>query len=231
VAAAFFDMDKTVLRVNSGTLWVKFLHRRGEISRWQLVRALGWALQYRLAIIDMVALSQRLVADLGGTLETDMIDKCAFWYRTEVAPTISASARAAIARHRASGERVILLTSATPYVAEPLARALELDAVICSRLEVVGGKFTGRIVEPLCYGDGKVCLAERWAAAHGIDLATTTFYSDSYSDLPMLERVGRPVAVNPDPRLRRAARRRGWPIERWDADRITAEAPVGEAAG
>jgi phosphoserine phosphatase len=71
------------------------------------------------------------------------------------------------------------------------------------------------MLEPLCFGAGKVVAAEAWAARHGVDLADTTFYTDSYTDLPMLERVGRPVAVNPDPRLARTARRRGWPILRW----------------
>ena len=74
--AAFFDMDRTVLRVSSGTLWMKFLRRRGEISRWQLARAIGWALQYKLALLDMDTLSRRLAAGLAGASEADMVDKC-----------------------------------------------------------------------------------------------------------------------------------------------------------
>ncbi len=212
---AFFDMDRTVLRINSGTEWVRFLRRRGEISRLRMVRALGWALQYRLSILDMETLSAKLVADLAGDPETDMVAKCATWYRDEVRHTIARDAERAIARHRAAGERVVLLTSATPYIASPLAETLGLDDFICSRLEVVGGLFTGRVVKPLCYGPGKVRLAETWARERAVDIAAASFYTDSYTDLPMLERVGRPVAVNPDPRLLREARRRGWPVENW----------------
>src|SRR5262249_42970831 len=86
---AFFDMDRTVLRINSGTAWVRFLRRRGEISRLRMVRALGWALQYRLSILDMEALSEKLVADLAGDAETDMVAKCAVWYRDEIRHTIA----------------------------------------------------------------------------------------------------------------------------------------------
>ena len=216
--AAFFDMDRTVLRINSGTSWVKFLHRRGELSRLGLFRALGWALQYKLAVLDMETLSRKLAADLAGDRETDMLEKCRVFFDAEVARSILEPARRCINQHRALGDRLVLLTSATPYVAEPLAQALRLDAVLCTRLEVVGGQFTGKVVEPICYGAGKVKCAESWAAAEGIDLSLSAFYSDSYSDLPMLERVGTPVAVNPDPRLGLHARQKGWSIRNWDGE-------------
>lgn len=213
--AAFFDMDRTVLRVNSGTRWVQFLRRRGEISRFQMLRAFGWAMQYKLAVLDMETLSRKLAADLEGDSEAEMIAKCEEWYRDEIEETIALEGRAAIERHREAGDRVVLLTSATPYIADPLARTLKLDGVLCTRLEVVDGRFTGRIVAPICFGDGKVAWAERFAKEHGVDLDGSAFYTDSYHDLPMMLRVGEPVAVNPDLRLARLARRRGWRVETW----------------
>ena len=215
MTVAFFDMDRTLLTVNSGTRWVKFLRQRGEISRWQLLRAMGWAVQYHLSILDMATLSQRLVADLEGDSEAEMIAKCALWFDAEMRHTLAPPALARVEEHRARGERVVLLTSSTQFIAHPLARAAQLSDVICSHLEVVGGKFTGRMTGPICFGAGKVMAAEAWAAREGVDLQATTFYTDSYTDLPMLERVGKPVAVNPDPRLARAARRRGWPVLDW----------------
>jgi putative phosphoserine phosphatase/1-acylglycerol-3-phosphate O-acyltransferase len=86
--------------------------------------------------------------------------------------------------------------------------------VVASELEVEAGAFTGR-PRALCFGRHKVALAERWAAAHGVDLARSYFYSDSFNDLPLLERVGSPITVNPDGRLSRLAKQRGWPIMRW----------------
>jgi HAD superfamily hydrolase (TIGR01490 family) len=214
--AVFFDMDRTVLRVNSGTHWMRYLRRRGEISRWQFFRAVGWAVKYQLAVLDIETLSRRLVMTLRGDDEEAMRQKCRDWFAEEIVHTIAAPAREAIRAHRARGDRMALLTAATPYIAELVAGALELEGVLCSRLEVERGKFTGRIVEPLCFGHGKVELARSWATQHGLDLGTATFYTDSYNDLPMLNQVGVPVAVNPDPRLRRVASRRGWAIQTWD---------------
>ena len=99
----------------------------------------------------------------------------------------------------------------------PLAELLGVPDLLCTELEVVDGRLTGRHIAPACAGAGKVVYAERYAAEHGVDLGRSYFYTDSYSDLPMLERVGCPRVVNPDPRLRRRARARGWEIERWRA--------------
>lgn len=211
--AAFFDMDRTVLRIDSGMSWMKFMYRRGELSRAGLARATWWSLQYKLALLDIETLAQRLVADLAGDPESDMLAKCEVWYRAYVESEVAPAAERAIERHRAAGERVVLLTASTQYVAEVVARSLGMDA-LCSRLEVRDGAFTGRI-EQLCYGEHKVAIAERYAAEHGLDLDACSFYSDSFTDLPMLERVGEPIAVNPDARLGVVARRRRWPVERW----------------
>src|SRR5205085_6120811 len=96
----------------------------------------------------------------------------------------------------------------------PVARGVGIQHVLASELEVKAGAFTGR-ASALCFGHHKVALAERWAAEHAIDLGASYFYSDSYNDLPMLERVGNAIAINPDTRLRRHARRRDWRIATW----------------
>jgi len=110
---------------------------------------------------------------------------------------------------------LVVLSAASVYVVKPLAERLNIPDYLCTYLEVKDGRFTGRLVEPVCFGPGKLLLAEEFAARNSIDLGQSYFYSDGYEDLPMLERVGHPVAVNPDRRLRRLAERRGWPIESW----------------
>ena len=108
------------------------------------------------------------------------------------------------------------MTGATPYAARPLAEELGIDHVVCTTLEVdAGGRFTGKPNKPLCYGRGKIELARRIAAETDVSLEEGCFYSDSITDLPLLEHVAEPVAVNPDARLRRIARQRGWRVERW----------------
>jgi HAD superfamily hydrolase (TIGR01490 family) len=123
--------------------------------------------------------------------------------------------RERLAFHRDKGHVVAILSSSTPYVTEPLARHLGIDHVLCTRLDIAGGRFAGTHVKPACYGPGKVHWAERFAREHQIDLDKSFFYTDSYSDLPMLERVGERVVVNPDPRLARHAKRAGWTVEEW----------------
>jgi HAD superfamily hydrolase (TIGR01490 family) len=212
--AAFFDMDNTLLGVDSGMSWTRFLYRRGELPRSMLAKAIYWSALYKLAVLDMETVFTRLCMDLAGDSEAEMIAKCAVWYREHVEAHIAPAGRVAVEHHRQNGDVIVLATGSTIYAATPVARGVGIEHVLSSRLEVEAGAFTGR-PSALCFGRHKVTLAERWAADHGIDLAGSTFYSDSFNDLPMLSRVGRPVAVNPDTRLYRHAKRRGWPIQRW----------------
>jgi HAD superfamily hydrolase (TIGR01490 family) len=216
VPAAFFDVDRTVLTVNSGSLWMKYLHKRGEISSYELARAGMWSLLYKLSVLDMDSLARRLVADLRGQSVDEMRAKCETWWDAEVRATIAPPALVALSQHRARGEKCVLLTGGTQFVAEPLGRELSCDGVLCSRLSSNDGVFTGTFEEPLCFGAGKIQWAEKWAAEHDVDLRSSTFYTDSYNDRPMLERVGHAIAVNPDVRLARLARQRGWRVESWD---------------
>jgi HAD superfamily hydrolase (TIGR01490 family) len=213
--AAFFDMDKTLLRCNSGRLWISYLRRRGEMTRVQMLRALAWLVQYKFAVLNFESVTRRVVAGMDGDDERELAEKCRHWVQDEVLREVQAAARERIERHRRDGHLCVILSSSQPYVTEPLAEALGLDGVLCTRLEVEGGKFTGRIRPPVCYGPGKVHWAEQFAAEKQIDLASSWFYSDSYSDLPMLQRVGQRVVINPDVRLRHYARRAGWTVEEW----------------
>ena len=212
--AAFFDLDKTVLRIDTAFSWVRFLYRRGEVDAAYLGKAVWWSALYKMALLDMESLATRLTATMEGQLESDIIAKTDQWHNEDVFPRVAPAARTAMARHRREGDLIVLLTGSTQYAAEVVARGLGVEHVLCSRLEVVDGRFTGRLSQ-MCFRHHKVPIAESFAADHGVDLASSWFYSDSYNDLPMLSRVGNAVAVNPDTRLARHARARGWPIEKW----------------
>jgi HAD superfamily hydrolase (TIGR01490 family) len=207
-------MDNTLLRIETGMSWVRFLYRRGELSPRMFAKAMYWSGLYKLAVLDMDAVFTRLIADLEGDSEAEMIAKCEVWYRDHVAREVAPAARVAVAQHRSAGDLIVLATGSTQYAARPVARGMGIEHVLSSELEVAGGTFTGRPAA-LCFGPHKVKLAESWAARHGVDLARSTFYSDSFNDLPMLERVGSAVAINPDARLRRHAKKRGWPVHDW----------------
>lgn len=215
--AAFFDVDHTLLAVNSAWLWVRHQRRVGKMPVARMLRSIAWIARYRLALLDLEAVTALAARDEAGTKVTALEAEVRAWFQAEIVRWICPEGQARVARHLHDGHVVALLSSGTRFTVAPLAERLGVEHVICTRLEERDGALTGRHVPPACAGPGKVVHAERFAAAHAIDLSRSYFYTDSYSDLPMLERVGRPHVVSPDPRLGRHARGRGWPIEQWRA--------------
>ena len=212
--AAFFDLDKTLLLTDTAMSWMRFQRRRGEVSRLGFARAVYWSLLYKAAVLDMETLANRLVADLKGQPESSMREPAEVWYRDDVAHRVAPLGRRALAKHRADGDVIVMITGSTQFAAGAVAKSLGIEHVLCSNIEVVDGVFTGRFAN-FCFGQHKVSMAEEFASAHDVDLARSWFYSDSYNDRPMMERVGTAVAVNPDTRLARLAKQRGWAIEQW----------------
>lgn len=215
--AAFFDVDHTLLAVNSGYLWIRYLRRTGQMSLARLAQSLVWLARYRLSLLDLESVAADAVRDWTGAKIPAFEAEVRAWFEAELVRHICPEGQRRIAQHLGEGHVVALLTSGTRFSAEPLAERLGVPHVLCTRLDEQDGALTGRHLPPACAGPGKVVHAERFAAAQGIDLSRSYFYTDSLSDLPMLERVGKPCAINPDPRLRRRARARGWPIEVWRA--------------
>ena len=212
---AFFDVDRTLVACNTGRLFLRDLRRRGEISFLRALRAMGWMLKYHFSLIELDQVAAMLVEQMRGKSEKDFAERCRRWAEDEILPLLLPSALRKIERHRDEGHLLAILSSSPTYVTRPIAEALGLDEVLSTQFEVEGGQFTGKLRGPCCYGQGKVHWAEDLVLRKSIDLDSSYFYTDSYSDLPMLERVGHGVVVNPDPRLRRAAKRRGWPVENW----------------
>jgi HAD superfamily hydrolase (TIGR01490 family) len=214
--AALFDMDRTLLRVDSARLYTQFRRDRGEASLMDALRVALWATQYTFGVIDAPKVARKALESFRGREESWLIESCAEWFPKYVLPEVQQAGRKAVARHRQAGALVAIVTGATRYVAEPVAAELGIDHVICSELELdVEGRFTGQIVEPLCYGLGKIERTARLAEREGFELEDAWFYSDSITDLPLLEVVKNPVVINPDRRLRKIASKRGWPIEAW----------------
>jgi HAD superfamily hydrolase (TIGR01490 family) len=217
VAIAFFDLDRTVISVNSGQLWVKRELRLGHVTRWQAARAAAWIAGYHLGYSRIERVLEDAIATLQGVAEEVIAERTAAFYREEVAGTVRPGARRALAEHRDRGDRLVLLTSASTYLGAPMCAELGLDGALCNRFEVVAGRFTGRPLGTLCFGAGKLEHARTYAMEQGESIADAAFYTDSYSDRAVMEVVGRPVAVHPDQRLRRLAGKRGWEIADWGA--------------
>jgi HAD superfamily hydrolase (TIGR01490 family) len=211
--AALFDLDKTLLDASSGQLYARYLYRTGDMSTGELARVTWWSILSRLGILDMQDLIPRLLAQAAGDDERTMRQLCDRWFVEDVVPHIAQAGLQRVAEHQAQGHVIAIVSASTQYVVGPMAAYLGIgDQYVCTHLESREGHLTGQITPPACYGQGKVVWAERFAREYDVDLAASYFYTDSISDLPLLERVGHPLAVNPDPRLRRLAARRGWEI-------------------
>lgn len=214
--AALFDLDRTLVRRETASLYVRYQREIGEATLLDLARTLGWVLQYTLGVLDAERVAEKALATLAGQSEQELTSRCEDWFRRYVEQHVADAGRRAVREHQARGDLCAIVTGTSPYASRPLARLLDIPHVVSSVFEVdERGRFTGRPVYPLCLGEGKLTRARAFADEQGISLSSATFYTDSITDLPLLEAVGVPVAVNPDPRLSHVARRRGWRVERW----------------
>lgn len=214
--ATFFDLDRTLVRVDTPRLYTRYRRDVGQATWRDSLQVGWWVLQYSAGVIDAPRVARKALAAFAGKEEAWLTKTCDEWFPQYVLPEIQARGRELVKSHREAGDLVAIVTAATSYVAWPVARELGIDHVVCSELEVdSSGRFTGEIVEPMCYGEGKIVRAAALLAQHDIGFDRVTFFSDSITDLPLLSKVEVPIAVNPDRRLLRTARARGWQIQNW----------------
>ena len=214
---AFFDVDKTLIAENSATLYLKALYERGEVDVMTVLANLGSYLQYRLNVLDIERFTGRTLVHFKGRSERSLEVEAAEWFDAYVLPTLYPEALELIGAHTKEGHVVALVSGATKFVIQLLAGYLGVEHVLYTRMEVKDGFFTGRAIQPICFGEGKIYWLQQLIEREDIDLARSYFYTDSYSDLPLLDLVGHPMAVNPDPLLYRESRRRHWPVRYFDA--------------
>jgi HAD superfamily hydrolase (TIGR01490 family) len=216
---ALFDMDRTLVDIHTAKLYVRFQRDLGEIGPLEALRTSYWLFQYTIGVINAEGVARHVLAGYRGKHEAWLVERCNGWFQSHVRPCISSIGRQRVREHQHAGHGVAVATSAVRQIAQPLAEELAIPYVVCSELEVQGGELTGEFHAPLCYGRGKLERARVLVQSLGASLEQAVFYTDSITDLPLLEAVGQPVAVNPDTRLRRLAKGRGWAIEDWLAPR------------
>ena len=208
-AAACFDLDRTLIAGYSATAlgWERLkcpsVPLRSKLSQ------LGVALDYGLGRVRYRGLMQVAMKELAGFPEQEFLRLGEQAFRRRLAGALYREGRLLVAAHRGLGHRILMVTSATRAQAAPVARELGIDQLRCSELEVADGRFTG--VFASCHGEGKRTAAQRFCAERSLNLGDAWFYSDSLDDLPLLEAVGHPVAVNAKPALAALADERGWP--------------------
>ncbi len=218
-AAAFFDLDKTLMAGSSGMQFARIAARQGIVSRRQLA---SWGfehLRYRLrgTTDERTTEVLRVARELIAGLPERTVDRMGPEVMAAILPRVFPQMLEEVYAHQDAGRATFIVSAAGNGVVETLAAVLGMDGGIGTRYEVDGeGDFTGRFDGPFVYGPGKVEAMEAFAARHGIDLDSSYAYSDSLSDLPMLRAVGNPVVVNPDPPLAELARQEGWQTMRFE---------------
>jgi HAD superfamily hydrolase (TIGR01490 family) len=212
--AAFFDLDKTIIASSSALAFSKPLLRQGLINRRAALKSAYAQLVFSLAGAD---------ADKTERMRAQISALCAGWDVAQVRsvvtetlhdvvdPLVYAEAAELIAQHKAKGHDVIVLSATGEEVVAPISEMLGATRSVATRMQIVDGRYSGE-VDFYCYGEQKATAARQLAETYGYDLATCHAYTDSSTDIPLLESVGTPHVVNPDRVLRRLAAERGWPI-------------------
>ena len=213
---AFFDMDKTILSENSATLYMRYRYQRGEMSKRELIMGLGAYLKYKIGILDIRGWTLGMMEQFSGQSEKQLEEEAIAWVEAAVVETIYPEVERLVDEHLAESHVVAIVSGATAFVVRPIATRLGIEHILYTRLEVENGLFTGRVIEPICFEEGKIYWLQQFIDEQGIDLAKSYFYSDSITDLPLLDLVGHPVATNPDPLLYRTAVKRRWPVRFFD---------------
>ncbi len=211
---AFFDMDGTLV---SGFTAFAFALERMKKPAASDIGVGAVALRYQLGRAEFVELLEASTRALAGTSVDEVAAVAESVYRNQIASWVYPEARTIIANHRARGHRVVLVSAANDFQVRHVAEDLAVDHVICNHMQIDDGVVTGEVVQPVVYGSGKATAALEYTETHDLDLANAFFYTDGYEDLPLLEAVGHPQPLNPDRKLAKVAKSKGWTEASFDS--------------
>lgn len=213
MSLAIFDLDDTLLSGDSDYLWGRFLVERGIVDgehyERENERFFGQYKAGTLNIHEWLNFQLRPLAD--NPLQT-MLELRSRFLDEIIAPIVSPAARKLIQDHRDQRHTLLIITATNAFITRPIAEMLGIPHLLASEPEFIDGRYTGQVSGTPSFREGKVIRLEAWLGEQNLSLTQSWFYSDSHNDLPLLERVTHPVAVNPDPTLARIAAARAWPV-------------------
>ncbi|MFQ5668069.1 MAG: HAD-IB family hydrolase [Candidatus Binatia bacterium] len=212
---AFFDVDRTLIASFSALEFLRDGVWSGLVRPGEFADAVVTATRFQLGQIGFSGFVAGTAGILRGRSEQEFAAAGERIFTERLATAIYPESRALVDAHRRKGHTLALVSAATRYQIDPLARDLGIPHVLATRLQVRQGRFTGKLLRPTCYGMGKARAARALAAAHALDLSRSYFYTDSDEDLPLLDIVGYPRPTNPNRRLARIAAAHGWPTRRF----------------
>lgn len=211
-----FDLDNTLLAGDSDFEWAQFLIEQGVLDREVYeARNREFYDQYKAGTLDIHEFLDFQLKPLSRHPRTQLEAWHARFMREKILPIITPKARELVRQHAREADLVAIITATNSFVTRPIARELGVEHLIATEPEQVDGEFTGRVAGIPCFREGKIARLEAWLRGRGLGweaVKETWFYSDSLNDLPLLQKVGHPVAVDPDPTLAAHAQKHGWPI-------------------
>lgn len=211
-----FDLDNTLLAGDSDYEWGQFLIDRGMLDRVHYeARNKAFYEDYKAGRLDIYAFLNFSLRPLATHTRAQLDAWHAEYMETRIRPMITPAARALVDRHMQDADLIAIITATNSFITAPIARAFGVQHLIATEPEQINGRFTGEVAGTPCFREGKIARLEQFLEHHGtrLDCLTSSrFYSDSLNDLPLLEKVQHPVAVDPDPTLRAHAEAHGWPI-------------------
>jgi HAD superfamily hydrolase (TIGR01490 family) len=210
---AIFDLDNTLLNGDSDHAWGEFLCSKGVVDAEEYRKANDYFYeQYKSGSMNIFEFLEFALRPLAANSNETLAQWHAEFMQDVIEPMMLPKAAQLLRKHREAGERLMIITATNRFVTGPIAEQLGVDTIIATDPEMVNGKYTGKVAGTPCFQAGKVERLNTWLAENGATLAGSSFYSDSINDLPLLEKVDHPVAVNPDEKLTTVATQRGWPI-------------------
>jgi HAD superfamily hydrolase (TIGR01490 family) len=213
VSLAIFDLDNTLLAGDSDHAWGQFLVNHNIVDADQYQQANDHFLeQYQQGALDIFEYLEFALKPLAAH-DNSQLDQWHQQFMAEmIRPIMLEKGRELLEKHRQQGDYLLIITATNRFVTEPIAHELGVDHILATEPEYIDGRYTGKVAGTPCFQDGKVKRLHEWLAEHDQKLEGSYFYSDSHNDLPLLEEVSHPVAVDPDAELKSRAEQAGWPV-------------------
>jgi HAD superfamily hydrolase (TIGR01490 family) len=213
MALAIFDLDNTLLGGDSDYLWGRYLAENAIVDPQSYHDTnLAFYNDYQSGQLDINAFLQFVFEPLAKNSMQDLLAWRADYLQQKILPIILPKGLELIEQHRQQGDTLLIITATNSFLTTPIAELLKIDHLIATDPEMLDGRYTGKVFGVPSFQHGKVERLQHWLAEHQQDLAGSYFYSDSHNDLPLLEQVDTPIAVDPDDKLAEVARQRDWKI-------------------
>lgn len=210
---AIFDLDNTLIGGDSDNLWGEFVCEQGLVESEEFARQNDqFYADYQAGTLDIDAYLRFALGPLTGRTPEELAPLHAAFMAQKIEPILLTKAMQLISQHRDQGHELLIITATNRFITEPIARRLGIDNLLACEAQIIDGRYTGEPSGTPSFAAGKITRLEQWLEGRTTTMQDAWFYSDSHNDLPLLEQVDNPVAVDPDATLRQRATESGWPI-------------------